>query len=93
MKQLQILMWVWGYEKGAIKGHVYDEVTTTMHYWKKRDRITLYVFSSGMIAAQKLLLCCTNHGNCLPVCAGQWDSNWTALQYAFLTPAAHHRVL
>ena len=93
MKQLQILMWVWGYEKGAIKGHVYDEVTTTMHYWKKRDRITLYVFSSGMIAAQQLLLCCTNHGNCLPVCAWRWGSNLAALQYASLIPIAYHRVL
>lgn len=67
IKQLQILVWVWGYERGSLKGHVYDEVTTAMHYWKTRDRIALYVVSTGMIAAQQLLLCCTNHGNCLPV--------------------------
>lgn len=67
IKQLQILVWVWGYEKGILKGHVYDEVTTCMHAWKHQNDIRIYIFSSGMIAAQQLLLCCTNHGNCLPV--------------------------
>ena len=85
IKQLQILVWVWGYEKGSIKGHVYDEVTTTMHYWKKRDRITLYVFSSGMIAAQQLLLCCTNHGNCLPVRLIQLWSSQTWIKLSILS--------
>ena len=76
IKQLQILVWVWGYERGSIRGHVYDEVTTTMHHWKTGYRIALYVFSTGMIAAQQLLLCCTNHGNCLPVSGGSLVSIW-----------------
>lgn len=75
VKQLQILVWVWGYQKKMLKGHVYDEVTTCMHNWKTRDHILMYVFSSGMIAAQKLLLCCTNHGNVLPLVTGFFDNS------------------
>ncbi|KAH9408124.1 Enolase-phosphatase E1 [Tyrophagus putrescentiae] len=75
IKQLQILVWVWGYERGSIRGHVYDEVTTTMHHWKTGYRIALYVFSTGMIAAQQLLLCCTNHGNCLPMITDFFDNS------------------
>ena len=75
IKQLQILVWVWGYDKQLLKGHVYDEVTSRMHVWKHHDHIKLYVFSSGMIAAQQLLLCCTNHGNCLPLITDFFDSS------------------
>lgn len=74
IKQLQILVWVWGYEKSMLRGHVYDEVTTRMHMWKYHDGISLYIFSSGMVAAQQLLLCCTNHGNCLPLITDFFDS-------------------
>lgn len=67
IKQLQILIWVWGYEKGLIKGHVYDEVTTVLHQWKNELEIDIFLFSSAMITAQQLLLCSTNYGNCLSV--------------------------
>ena len=67
IKQLQILLWIWGYENGLLRGHVYDEVTTVLHNWKHSQQIKIYVFSSAMVSAQQLLLCCTNHGNCLPV--------------------------
>lgn len=33
----------------------------------------MYVFSSGLVAAQKLLLCCTNHGNLLPLITDFFD--------------------
>lgn len=67
IKQLQILIWIWGYENDLIKGHVYDEVTSVLHNWKHIQNIWIYLFSSAMIPAQQLLVCNTNYGNCLPV--------------------------
>lgn len=67
IKQLQILIWIWGYENDLIKSHVYDQVTTVLHNWKYTQKIQIYLFSSAIILAQQLLLCNTNYGNCLPV--------------------------
>ncbi|KAF7496451.1 Enolase-phosphatase E1 [Sarcoptes scabiei] len=75
IKQLQILIWVWGYEKGLIKGHVYDEVTTVLHQWKNELEIDIFLFSSAMITAQQLLLCSTNYGNCLSLIDDFFDSS------------------
>ncbi|XP_046916939.2 enolase-phosphatase E1 [Dermatophagoides farinae] len=75
IKQLQILLWIWGYENGLLRGHVYDEVTTVLHNWKHSQQIKIFVFSSAMVSAQQLLLCCTNHGNCLPLIDDFFDSS------------------
>ena len=67
LKQLQILVWVWGYEKRHLKGHVFDDVPRALHQWKNTYGIRIFVYSSGMTVAQKLLFSCSNHGNILPV--------------------------
>jgi enolase-phosphatase E1 len=55
LKQIQILAWVWGYEKGLLKGHVFDDVPQAMHNWKTKLGIKLCTYSSGMVAAFVLL--------------------------------------
>ncbi len=54
LKTVQGILWEKGYKDGVLKGHVYQDVAPTLTNWKNND-ITLAVFSSGSIAAQKLL--------------------------------------
>ncbi|XP_015788967.1 enolase-phosphatase E1-like [Tetranychus urticae] len=67
LKQLQILVWVYGYEKQHIKGHVFDDVPPALHSWKRELNIKLYLYSTGMIVVQQLLFSCSTHGNLLPL--------------------------
>ena len=54
LKELQGLIWKDGFESGTLKGHVYSDVRPALELWKAQG-INLAVFSSGSIAAQKLL--------------------------------------
>jgi enolase-phosphatase E1 len=54
LKDIQGLIWEAGYKNGEIKGHVYPEVAECLNLWIKKG-ITLGVYSSGSIHAQKLL--------------------------------------
>ncbi|XP_074600201.1 enolase-phosphatase E1-like [Brevipalpus obovatus] len=67
LKQIQILVWVFGYEKANIKGHVFDDVPPCLHYWKRELHIRLFLYSTGMIIVQQLLFACSTHGNLLPL--------------------------
>jgi len=54
LKTVQGLLWEKGYKSGEIKGHVYPDVADSLKHWNKNG-IQLGVFSSGSIAAQKLI--------------------------------------
>lgn len=54
LKTLQGIIWKSAYESGAIQGHVYDDVPTALNQWRALG-LKIGVFSSGSIAAQKLL--------------------------------------
>lgn len=54
LKDIQGLIWEAGYKNGEIKGHVYPEVAEYLNLWIKNG-ITLGIYSSGSIHAQKLL--------------------------------------
>lgn len=54
LKSIQGVIWEKGYKDGEIKGHVYPEVAECLSNWKQRG-VGLGVFSSGSIAAQKLI--------------------------------------
>jgi len=54
LKELQGLLWKEGYVSGELKGHVYSDVAPALKEWKLKG-IDLGVFSSGSIAAQKLI--------------------------------------
>ncbi|CAG2121047.1 unnamed protein product, partial [Medioppia subpectinata] len=67
LKSAELLCWVWLYESGLLKSHVYDDVSDALHEWKVRSGIKLYTYSSGMACAQKLLFCNTVRGNLYPL--------------------------
>lgn len=54
LKTLQGVLWEKGYKDGTLKGHVYAEVAQNLTSWHAQG-IALAVFSSGSVAAQKLL--------------------------------------
>ena len=54
LKTVQGILWQRGYENGEIKGHVYPEVSECLKIWHEQG-ISIGVFSSGSVAAQKLI--------------------------------------
>jgi enolase-phosphatase E1 len=54
LKSIQGILWEKGYESGEILGHLYEDVADSLKNWHKQG-IKLGVFSSGSIAAQKLI--------------------------------------
>ena len=73
LKALQGMIWEDGYASGEFKGHIYPEVAENLHKWKKQG-IHLYVYSSGSVAAQKLLFGHSDAGDLTPLFSGYFDT-------------------
>lgn len=72
LKQLQILVWVYGYENNELRGHVYDDVSVSFRRWRSMG-IRLFVYSTGMAVAQQLLFSNSNQGNLLNLIENYFD--------------------
>jgi enolase-phosphatase E1 len=73
LKALQGLIWEAGYKQGDFKGHLYQDAIDNLKAWKKKG-ISLYVYSSGSILAQKLLFGHTDVGDLTPLFSGYFDT-------------------
>ncbi len=73
LKELQGLLWKEAYESGLIKGHVYEDVSPALKNWKEAG-IQLGVFSSGSIAAQKLIFGYSVSGDLTPYFSAYFDT-------------------
>jgi enolase-phosphatase E1 len=73
LKQLQGHIWLAGYQQGTIKGEVYNDVIEAMDRWNKSST-NVYIYSSGSIAAQKLLFGYSDHGDLLKNLKGHFDT-------------------
>ncbi len=73
LKTLQGILWEAGYKSGEIKGHVYPDVAAALQYWKSNG-IELGVFSSGSVAAQKLIFGYSESGNLTPNFSAYFDT-------------------
>ncbi|MES2662135.1 MAG: acireductone synthase [Pseudomonadota bacterium] len=62
LKSIQGLIWQQGYEAGELKGHIYDDAAAELHNWHKKG-LTLGVYSSGSVTAQKLIFGYSEQGN------------------------------
>lgn len=62
LKVLQGIIWKRAYESGSITGHIYDDVPTALNQWRTLG-LKIGVFSSGSIAAQKLLFRFSSFGD------------------------------
>lgn len=74
LKQLQGLIWKQGYDKGDIKGHVYDDVLPALEQWRSVEGQKIYIYSSGSVQAQKLLFGMSSSGDMLPQIDGHFDT-------------------
>lgn len=73
LKQLQGLIWAAGYAARAYTGHVYADAAEGLRRWHGAG-IPLYVYSSGSVAAQKLLFGWSDHGDLTPLFTGHFDT-------------------
>lgn len=73
LKTLQGLIWAAGYQQGAYTGHIYPEVAANLAQWQAAGK-RLFVFSSGSIAAQKLLFGYSDAGDLTPYFSGYFDT-------------------
>jgi enolase-phosphatase E1 len=73
LKAVQGILWENGYKSGELKGHVYPEVKDQLEKWSKQN-IQLGVFSSGSIAAQKLIFGYSVSGDLTPYFSNYFDT-------------------
>ncbi|MFM2485692.1 acireductone synthase [Celerinatantimonas yamalensis] len=74
LKALQGMIWRYGYENGDFTGHLYADVLPAFKRWRAQN-IPLYIYSSGSIAAQKLLFGYSNEGDLTPFLSGYFDTH------------------
>jgi enolase-phosphatase E1 len=73
LKAIQGVIWKHAYEQGTIKGHVYPDVVPMLQQWQQQG-IGLGVYSSGSIAAQKLLFGFSEYGDMTPFFSHYFDT-------------------
>ncbi len=73
LKTLQGLIWQAGYEEGALKGPIYEDAAALFLCWESQGR-KLYVYSSGSVAAQKLIFGYSDQGDLRPLFSGYFDT-------------------
>ncbi|XP_018008130.1 enolase-phosphatase E1 isoform X2 [Hyalella azteca] len=74
LKNLQGKIWKKGYEDGRLKGHVYADVPTCLKQWREDVGVQVYIYSSGSVAAQKLLFAHTEYGDLTQFLNGHFDT-------------------
>ncbi len=62
LKTLQGHIWKAGYQSGALRGHIYLDAADALQRWHM-EGYTLGVYSSGSVAAQKLLFRHSDYGD------------------------------
>jgi 2,3-diketo-5-methylthio-1-phosphopentane phosphatase len=73
LKSLQGRIWRAGYESGELKGHVYDDVPVALARWNEAGR-PVFIYSSGSVAAQRLLFASSEAGDLTPLISGYYDT-------------------
>lgn len=62
LKTIQGLIWEQGYARGELSSHMFDDVAPALRAWKDAG-LTLVIYSSGSVAAQKALFTYAPQGN------------------------------
>ena len=81
LKSLQGLMWRRGYENGDFTGHLYEDAARQLRAWYDAG-FRLGVFSSGSVAAQKLLFGYSDFGDLTPLFLHFYDTTTGAKREA-----------
>jgi enolase-phosphatase E1 len=73
LKTVQGMIWEEGYRDKAYYSHVYEDAAAYIQEWHRRG-VPLYIYSSGSIAAQKLLFANTIVGDLTLYFSGYFDT-------------------
>lgn len=73
LKDIQGRIWAEGYARGELKGHVFPDAGEALRHWHD-EGLTLAVFSSGSVAAQKLIFGHSDQGDLSPLFSGWFDT-------------------
>lgn len=73
LKALQGMIWVDGYTSSGLRGHLYPDAVDALRRFHDGG-VALYIYSSGSVAAQKLLFGNSVAGDLLPLFAGFFDT-------------------
>ena len=74
LKSIQGKIWQTGYETGALKSEIFNDVPPAFERWKAVGK-TIAIYSSGSVLAQKLLFKYTDHGDLTPFISNYFDTN------------------
>lgn len=74
LKSFQGYMWKEGYESGVLRGVVYDDVVPVLDQWKAAGK-KIYIYSSGSVPAQKLLVGYSTKGDLMSYFSGYFDTS------------------
>ncbi|MEO9170423.1 MAG: acireductone synthase [Candidatus Baltobacteraceae bacterium] len=81
LKELQGLIWVEGFESSGLRGHLFDDAVSALRRFH-RAGVKLHVYSSGSVAAQKLLFGHSVAGDLIPLLSGFYDTAIGGKQHA-----------
>ncbi len=73
LKELQGHIWVEGFESSGIQGHLYQDAIDALNRFYDAG-VRMYIYSSGSVAAQKLLFGHSVAGDLLPLFSGFYDT-------------------
>jgi enolase-phosphatase E1 len=88
LKAFQGWMWKDAYKQGTLQGIVYPDVVAALQRWQQLG-IPVYVYSSGSVAAQKLLFGHSDHGDLLKYFSGYYDTTVGSK----LTPESYTKIV
>ncbi len=73
LKALQGMIWAQGYDSGAIRAEIYPDVPPCLRRWSAAG-LQLHVYSSGSVAAQKLIFGHSTAGDLSGLFSGFFDT-------------------
>lgn len=73
LKAIQGYLWKDGYEAGAYRSHVYEDVPVALERWKQQG-LKMGVYSSGSVPAQRLLFGYSELGDLQPYFSDYFDT-------------------
>lgn len=79
LKALQGMLWEHGYRNRDYRAHVYPDAFEQLKKWQAAG-LSLYVYSSGSIQAQKLFFGFSEFGDMTPLFSGYFDTTSGAKQ-------------
>lgn len=72
LKQLQGLIWEEGFNNGELRSTLFDDVAPAFDRWRQKG-VSVRIYSSGSIHAQKLFFAHTTAGDLTPLLSGFYD--------------------